>query len=349
MKIRIKYEIIIDRYGQGHAAAVCKNNKIIDCFIDPPLNAIFYPPNTFLQAKIERKISTMGSYFVRLPNGRQGLLKSKNNYAEGKLVKLQSKVFYDLKKPQIFTDSLKITSKHFIFKLGQKGISFSKKLKKKFDREGPINLIKANSNIFEDTFVIFRSSIADICRTELKKELDKTLLRLKEIKNSSLTNQIYFDGLAKNVALEKYNTDLCKVVENEGIFERAGIWTKLEDIRNGKLNLNNGSYLIIDQTSAFLAIDVNSGNAHKVAKSQINLASCNEIVRFIKIFGIGGKILIDFLSCTREERKEIYEVINSSFSKDCAEHKIWGWTKGGIFELQRERDKTPFNLLIEDQ
>ena len=82
---------------------------------------------------------------------------------------------------------------------------------------------------------------------------------------------------------------------------------------------------------------------------QINLASCIEIARVIKIFGYGGKILIDFLSCSSQERKQIYGEITLSFSKDCAKTKILGWTKGGIFEIQRERNKTPLNLLLEDR
>ena len=34
------------------------------------------------------------------------------------------------------------------------------------------------------------------------------------------------------------------------------------------------------------------------------------------------------------------------FSHDTAKIKIWGWTKGGSFELERERDKTPINMLM---
>ncbi len=348
MKIKLKYEIIIDRNGLGHAVVVCENGKIIDCFIDPPSYSIFYPPNTFLFAKIERKMLKMGGYFIRLPNGRQGFLKSKIHYIEGESIMLQSKVFYDPKKPQTFSDTLKITSKFFILKLDQKGILFSKKLNKNFDRDGLIDLVKSNSDLVEDILVICRSSVKGLSKSELKKQLENILQRFRDIKYTLSIKQIYFDGLAKNVALEKYKTNSSTVFEDEGIFESIGIWDKLAEIKQGKLNLNNGSYLIIEQTSAFLAIDINSGKDHKISNIQINLASCIEIARVIKIFGYGGKISIDFLSCSREQRKKIYKQINLSFSNDYAENKIWGWTKGGIFELQRERDKTPLNLLLED-
>ena len=64
-------KIIIDNYGLGHAVVVLENNKIIDCFIDPPKELGFYPPNTFVKAKIDRRMPNMGSYFVNT-NGIQG-------------------------------------------------------------------------------------------------------------------------------------------------------------------------------------------------------------------------------------------------------------------------------------
>ena len=57
-------EIIINRYGLGHAAVVLQRSQIIDCFIDPPEDAVFYPPNTFLEANIDRKATNIGGYFV---------------------------------------------------------------------------------------------------------------------------------------------------------------------------------------------------------------------------------------------------------------------------------------------
>ena len=127
----MKKEIIIEKYGLGHAVVVFDRKKIVDLFIDPPPNAIFYSPNTFIEAKIQRRISKRGGYFVTLPNGCQGFLKSKSDYNEGEMVVLLSKVFYDEDKPQVFTDKLKFISRYFILKCGQSGFSFSRKTSKK--------------------------------------------------------------------------------------------------------------------------------------------------------------------------------------------------------------------------
>ena len=48
--------------------------KIIDLFIDPPSkNANFYPPNTFVEAKIERRISKRGGYFCKVTQWKSGV------------------------------------------------------------------------------------------------------------------------------------------------------------------------------------------------------------------------------------------------------------------------------------
>ena len=66
----------------------------------------------------------------------------------------------------------------------------------------------------------------------------------------------------------------------------------------------------------------------------------------IKVLGIGGKIIIDFLPCPKTEKRAIFDFIEEYFFDDIPTNKIWGWTNGGSFELQRERDKSPLKLLL---
>ena len=48
------------------------------------------------------------------------------------------------------------------------------------------------------------------------------------------------------------------------------------------------------------------------------------------------------------DKRIVYDFIVTSFLDDIPTNKIWGWTKGGFFELERERDKSPLKLLIQD-
>ena len=51
----MKRELIIEKYGLGNAIVVLESGKIVDLFFDPPADSSFYPPNTFVEAKIQRK------------------------------------------------------------------------------------------------------------------------------------------------------------------------------------------------------------------------------------------------------------------------------------------------------
>ena len=132
IKNEMKKELIIEKYGLGNAVVVLDSGTIIDLFIDPPSDSKFYSPNTFVEVKIQRRISKRGGYFLKLPNGYQGFLKSNIDYKEGSSIVVLSKVFFDENKPQTFTDKLKIISKYFVLKLGKCGVSFSKKNSKEF-------------------------------------------------------------------------------------------------------------------------------------------------------------------------------------------------------------------------
>ena len=344
----MKRELIIEKYGLGHAVIVLDSKKIVDLFIDPHQNSDFYSPNTFIKANIQRRISKRGGYFVTLPNGNEGFLKSKTYYKEGEVVVLLSKVFFDEDKPQTFTDKLKLISKYFILKLGESGFSFSRKIPKNFHKDSLISILEKTIKDYENIYVICRSRLVEICFEQINEELEKTLQHYKSVMKAIFSKEKYCDGLARKNALDVYDVEKCHVIEDEGIFERLGLWDKINELSQKKIFIPNGSYLILEQTSAFFSIDVNSGKNLKVAAKELNLLACSEICRLIKVLGIGGKIIIDFLPCSKSEKRKIYDLIVQFFLDDIPKNKIWGWTNGGSFELERERDKIPLTLLVQD-
>ncbi len=347
IEIKMTRELIVEKYGLGNAVVVLDMKKIVDLFIDPPYGSNFYPPNTFVEAKIQRRISKRGGYFVTLPNGNRGFLKSNTVYNEGEVLVLLSKVFFDEDKPQTFTDKLKIISKYFILKLGESGVSFSKKTPKGFNKSMLIPLLKEKIKEHDEIFLICRSRISGISFDQIIEELDKILQHHESIRKVIFLKKQYYDGLAKRSALDRYASERHLVIEEEGVFERLGLWDKIIELSQRKISISRGSYLILEQTSAFFAIDVNSGKNLKVGAIELNLLACQEITRLIKVLGIGGKIIIDFLPCSKLEKRIIYDLIKSSFLDDFLTNKIWGWTRGGSFELERERDKSPLKLLVQ--
>ena len=291
----MKREIIIEKYGLGNAVIVLDRKEIVDLLIDPPSDSNFYPPNTFVEAKIQRRISKRGGYFVTLPNGNKGFLKSKTVYKEGEVVVLVSKVFFDEDKPQTVTDKLKLISKYFILRLGKSGFSFSRKISNNFYKERLIPILERKIKDYENIYIICRSRIADISFEQIIKELEQTLQHYKSVMKSISLKKKHCEGQAKKSALDKYDVKKSLIIEEEGIFERLGLWDKINELSQKKIYISDESYLIFEQTSAFFTIDVNSGKNLKVGAKELNLHACREICRLIKVLGIGGKIFIDFL------------------------------------------------------
>ena len=339
-------EIIIEKYGQGNAVVVFDNKKIIDLFIDPRSDSKFYPPLTFVEAKIQRRLPMRGGFFIRLPNGLEGFLKAKNKYKEGEKIVALSEVFFDEDKPQTFTDKLKIVSKYFILKLGKSGFAFSNKVPKKFKKETLIPILEKKIIDTEEIFIICRSRIANISFDQFIEELDKILQHHNSIKKAIFEKKKYCVGHAKKTALDKYDLEKFFVLEEQGIFERLGLWDRINDLGKRKICISNGAYLILEQTSAFFAIDVNSGKNLKIKARELNLLACAEICRLIKVLGVGGKIIIDFLPCSKPEKRIIYDFIVRFFLDEMPTNRVWGWTDGGAFELERKRDESPLKILL---
>ena len=60
--------------------------------------------------------------------------------------------------------------------------------------------------------------------------------------------KMYCDGNAKKSALDKYDAKKCLVVEEEGVFERLGLWDKINELSQRKICMRHGSHLIFEQT-----------------------------------------------------------------------------------------------------
>ena len=223
-----------------------------------------------------------------------------------------------------------------------------------FQKDSLSTLIKKKIILFlekkikdqEGIFIICRSGLEDISFEQFLEELEKILHHHTSVMRGVYLNQKYCDGLAKRSALKKYESKISHIIEEEGIFERLGLWEKINEISQRKIFISHGSYLILEQTSSFFVIDVNSGKNLKVGTKELNLLASGEICRLIKILGLGGKIIIDFLPCSKFEKKEIHTFIVGFFQDESRTSKIWGWTNGGSFELEREREKSPLNLLV---
>ena len=130
------------------------------------------------------------------------------------------------------------------------------------------------------------------------------------------------------------------------IFDEFGITSELEKALRPKVWLKSGGYIVINQTEALVAIDINTGKF--VGKSnrledtivKTNTDAIKEIVRQIRLRDLGGIIVIDFIDMDdRKNRQKVMLALEEAMRVDRAPYKILQFNDFGLVAITRKRVK----------
>ena len=130
------------------------------------------------------------------------------------------------------------------------------------------------------------------------------------------------------------------------IFERYNIERQIEQTFQRQVPLPSGGQIVIDETEALVAIDVNTGS-HKAREGdegntiyQVNCEAVQEIARQIRLRNIGGLIIIDFIDMKqRRHRNAIFAKMKEAMSNDKAKNHILPISPLGIMQMTRQRQQ----------
>jgi ribonuclease E len=130
----------------------------------------------------------------------------------------------------------------------------------------------------------------------------------------------------------------------EPLFHKYKLETEIAQIYQRKVPLRAGGSIVIDQTEALVAIDVNSGNfradrddADETA-FQLNIAAAKEIARQLRLRDLGGVIVNDFIDMRRERhRRGVERALHEAMRRDRARTKILRTSPFGLVEMTRQR------------
>jgi ribonuclease G len=130
------------------------------------------------------------------------------------------------------------------------------------------------------------------------------------------------------------------------IFDAFNITSELEKALRPKVWLKSGGYIVINQTEALVAIDVNTGKY--VGKSnrledtivKTNTEAVKEIVRQIRLRDLGGIIVVDFIDMDeRKNRQKVMQTLEEAMRADRAPNKILQFNDFGLVAITRKRVK----------
>ena len=188
----------------------------------------------------------------------------------------------------------------------------------------------APSLLYKDLSVIFRA-VRDLLTDEADKLIIDSRAGYQSVQNFL---KELMPGL--NVSVELYDGA-------EPIFDAYNIEGDITRALNKKVWLKSGGYIIIDQTEALVAIDVNTGRyvgKHNFEETilKTNLEAVKEIAYQIRLRNIGGIIIIDFIDMKKHlHREKVMAQLHEVLKKDKSQTNVLPLSELGLVEMTRKR------------
>ena len=186
--------------------------------------------------------------------------------------------------------------------------------------------------------------------TPIYQESDMIIRTIRDIFNSEI-DTIWIDEPSAferaqeflQVVMPRFVNRLKLYDEKVPLFHKYGIEDEIAKIQRRHVPLPEGGSIVIDQTEALVAIDVNSGNfrveddAERTAY-EMNLRAAKEIARQLRLRDLGGVIVNDFIDMREERhRRGVERALREAIKRDRARTKVLRMSAFGLIEMTRQR------------
>ncbi len=371
-------EMLLAVYPRETRLAVCENGKLVDFAAERDeeetlvgrvyrgvvKNVVPTVKGRFLDIGIGRNV------FLR---DADALASGKNFPTEGAACLVQIlKDGTDTKGPLV-TMKISFPSRHVVLLAESDYIGVSRKIREDNERARLRDMAK--KIVPHGLGIILRTSASGAASEVLETELSRMVILWGMVQKRARIQKspglIWRDGQLAIRALREYGTDdtdaivtndeetaerLSSLLQEEGqgrikirlekgdLFQTHGIEDDVALLFSREVPLPSGGSLVIEHTEALTAIDVNSGGfqragmSHAEAACLVNTEAAAEIARQIRMRGIGGIILIDFIDMETDAQKEsVVAALRAAVSKDRVKTVVLGMTKLGLVEMTRKR------------
>ncbi|HEX6963545.1 MAG TPA: Rne/Rng family ribonuclease [Lacipirellula sp.] len=145
------------------------------------------------------------------------------------------------------------------------------------------------------------------------------------------------------IVMPRYVSRLQLYEGKEPLFHKYKLDDEIAKINQRKVPLRGGGSLVIDQTEALVAIDVNSGSFRtdggaEESAFQLNCIAAKEIARQLRLRDLGGVVVNDFIDMRKDRHRRIVErTLRDAVRRDRARTKILRISPFGLIEMTRQR------------
>ncbi len=260
-----------------------------------------------------------------------------------------------------------------------RGGGISRKITDLSDRQR-LKLIAQELEVPEGMGVIVRTAGAARTKAEVKRDFEYLLRMWETVRETTLQSSaptlVYEEGsLIKRSIRDLYNKDIDEIVvagedayheakefmrllmpshakmvqpyrDPQPMFAKSGAEAQLDAMFSNQVTLRSGGYVVINQTEALVAIDVNSGRStreHNIEDTALrtNLEAADEISRQLRLRDLAGLIVIDFIDMEENRNNRAIERrLKDALKNDRARIQIGRLSHFGLLEMSRQRMRT---------
>jgi ribonuclease E len=260
-----------------------------------------------------------------------------------------------------------------------RGGGISRKITNVLDRRR-LKEIAQELEVPEGMGIILRTAGAARTKTEIKRDFEYLLRAWETVRdltlNSTAPTLVYEEGsLVKRSIRDLYNKDIDEVTvagddayrdardfmrmlmpshaknvkpyhDSQPILAKYGIESQLDAMFSPVVQLRSGGYIVLNQTEALVAIDVNSGRAtreHHIEDTALktNLEASEEISRQLRLRDLAGLIVIDFIDMDEKRNNRAVERrLKDCLKNDRARIQVGRISHFGLLEMSRQRIRT---------
>jgi ribonuclease E len=260
-----------------------------------------------------------------------------------------------------------------------RGGGISRKITSAADRKR-LKTVAQELEVPDGMGVILRTAGASRTKAEIKRDFEYLMRLWESVRELTLQSSApaltYEEGsLVKRAIRDLYNKDIDEVlVAGEGaykdakdfmrmlmpshaknvkphrevqpIFAKFGVEAQLDAMFSNQVTLKSGGYIVINQTEALVAIDVNSGRAtreHNIEDTahKTNCEAADEVARQLRLRDLAGLIVIDFIDMEEKRNNRTVERrLKEALKNDRARIQVGRISAFGLMEMSRQRIRT---------
>jgi ribonuclease E len=260
-----------------------------------------------------------------------------------------------------------------------RGGGISRKITNAQDRSR-LKSIAEDLDVPEGMGVILRTAGASRTKAEVKRDFEYLLRMWETVRETTLSSSaptlVYEEGsLIKRAIRDLYSKEVEEITvageagyrearqfmrllmpshvnnvqlyrDTPPVFAKAGVESQLDAMFSNQVTLKSGGYIVINQTEALVAIDVNSGRStreHNIEDTALrtNLEAADEIARQLRLRDLAGLIVVDFIDMEESRNNRAVERrIKDALKNDRARIQVGRISHFGLLEMSRQRIRT---------